>query len=908
MTMAGNASMTIFIGGDNSDFLKKWESTKRALKRGLGSEAMALSESIAAGFAGAAAAMGALGLASIKMAGDMQANKRAFATLLGGSQEAEKFLGDLARFAAETPFELPGLVNASKKLLAYGFAAQAIIPIMAAIGDAAAMLGIGQEGIDRMTLAIGQMQAKGKVSGEEMRQLAEAGVPAWQFLADAIGTDIPTAMDLAEKGAIDSTTGINAVLMGMQGRFKGGMEGLSQEIPGLFSTVKDNVAAVMREMGDKIIAALDIKAKLKSMADYLGQFAEYVKSNGINAALRDLVPKELSLAIFVVAGALFGAAIPAITAFGIALWTALVPMLPYIAAGAALGAVAWMIWQAWEPLGDLFGNTWTAAVAYTQQKWAELKALVFNGVAGVLNAVMPLLNLFGGGLQEAAAGWLSDVTQGAADASNDAAAAVERVQTATDGIKSAFDGVKDKLTSGVQELQNSAGKLNTTFTGLSGSNASEAGSMPASGGGGSAAGSEWDKLEKKAEQVSKAIEDQWVQTTKTELEQLELWRLQQLQALEDTKEANENYQRDLERLEATYSIRRRKIMVDEQKKRNSIWDQAADAARALQTKLGAIGLTGVVKQKFDIETDAASQIDAISRKYRDWEMEYAAATKEQQAEFRKAWQENGIQFAIVEGGMVSLSKQVAAEQVAVEKEKNQKLKDLHYERVKFQEDLDKAREEGDVSAYQALLDTERALFAQDLAGRQKYIDTYYEVWKGSHQSAMEIMAETMSGMYNGLQGFFSDVITGTKSIGEAWRDLGRSIIRIIADIAAKWLASRITMMLGSVFGKVGGTTGQDSGSSFSYTSQWLGKLVPHLATGGYYPGGLALVGENGPELVNFNRTGRVYNANDTRKMLGQSSPTVIMNISTPDAASFRRSQGQIMADMNRAVQNGRRNM
>ena len=109
--MAGHASMTIFIGGDNSDFLKKWEGTKRALRKGLGTEAMALSQSIATGFAAAAAAMGALGIASVKMAGEMQANKRAFATLLGDSQQAEKFLGDLARFAAETPFELPGLVT-----------------------------------------------------------------------------------------------------------------------------------------------------------------------------------------------------------------------------------------------------------------------------------------------------------------------------------------------------------------------------------------------------------------------------------------------------------------------------------------------------------------------------------------------------------------------------------------------------------------------------------------------------------------------------------------------------------------------------------------------------------------------------------------------------------------------------
>jgi tape measure domain-containing protein len=219
--LAGNAAMTIFIGGDNSDFLRKWESTKRTLKKGLGSGAIQASENLMAGFAGLTAAMGALGVASVKMAGDMQANKRAFSTLLGDSKKAEDFLADLAQFAAETPFELPGLVSASKKLLAFGFQAQDIIPMMASIGDAAAMLGMGQEGIDRLTLAIGQMQAKGKVSGEEMRQLAEAGVPAWKFLADAIGVSIPEAMDKAEKGAIDSTTGINAILMGMQDKFKG---------------------------------------------------------------------------------------------------------------------------------------------------------------------------------------------------------------------------------------------------------------------------------------------------------------------------------------------------------------------------------------------------------------------------------------------------------------------------------------------------------------------------------------------------------------------------------------------------------------------------------------------------------------------------------------------------------------
>ena len=884
--MAGNAAMTIFIGGDNSDFLKKWESTKRALKKGLGQEAMAMSESIATGFAAAAAAIGAVGLASIKMAADMQANKKAFSTLLGDSQKAEKFLGDLARFAAETPFELPGLVTASKKLLAYGFAVQDIIPMMAAIGDAAAMLGMGQEGIDRMTLAVGQMQAKGKVSGEEMRQLAEAGVPAWKFLADAIGKDIPTAMKLAESGAIDSTTGINAILTGMQSRFKGGMEGLSQEIPGLFSTIKDNVAAVMREMGDKLIESLDLKTRMKALAESLDAFAGYVKNNGINAALKDLIPKELSLAIFSVAGALVGAAIPAIVSFGVSLWTALAPLAPFLAAGAALGAVAWVIWQAWEPLGQLFGNVWTAAVAYTQEKWAQLKALVFGGVASVISAVMPLLRLFGGGLHDAAATWLAGLSESAASASSDAAAAAERVQSATTGIKNAFDGVKEKLTSGVKELKNTAAKLNTTFKGLSGGTGNAAAS-------GSGAG-DWDRLVKKAEQVSKAIEDQWVQTTKTEIEQLERWREQQLAALEETLAANENYQRDLERLEATYSVRRQKIAAEEVKKKNNIWDQAADAARVLRQKLGSIGLTGVEKQKFEIETDAASQVEAIQRKYRDWSAEYASATKAQQEQFRAAWTANGIQFEMTESGFVTFQRQIAAEQIAVEQEKNQKLQDLHYARTKFQEDLDRARADGEMQRVQELLSTEQALQAQQLAGKQQYIDAYYKIWQDAHRSAMSYMAEATSGLYDGLQGFFSDVISGTKSIGEAWSDLGKRILKIIADIAAQWLASQI---MTSLFGGLGGLFG---GAANGKTP---GLRIPKFALGGEYAGGLALVGERGPELVNFNRGGRIHAAPETRRMLsqGERASTVVFNIRTPDADSFRKSQRQLMDQAKRSI-------
>ena len=88
---------------------------------------------------------------------------------------------------------------------------------------------------------------------------------------------------------------------------------------------------------------------------------------------------------------------------------------------------------------------------------------------------------------------------------------------------------------------------------------------------------------------------------------------------------------------------------------------------------------------------------------------------------------------------------------------------------------------------------------------------------------------------------------------------------------------------------------------------------PTQTEGGNYPGGLALVGEKGPELINFNRGGHVFTAAETKKMLradaNNTRPMIInMNITTPDASSFRRSQSQIMAEANAAFALGRRNL
>jgi len=169
----------------------------------------------------------------------LQTAQIGFTTMLGSSEKAQAFLDDMADFAAKTPFEFPELLDASKRMLAYGFAAGEVLPTLRAVGDAAAALGSGGEGIDRITLALGQIRAKGKLSAEEMRQLTEAGVPAWHILAEAMGTTVPELQKMVSKGLIPGAKAVEMLTEGMTKRFGGMMASMEDTWQGVTSSIKD---------------------------------------------------------------------------------------------------------------------------------------------------------------------------------------------------------------------------------------------------------------------------------------------------------------------------------------------------------------------------------------------------------------------------------------------------------------------------------------------------------------------------------------------------------------------------------------------------------------------------------------------------------------------------------------------
>jgi tape measure domain-containing protein len=193
----------------------------------------------------------------LKLSSDAEQASIAFTTMLGSAEKAAKFQKDLSKFAVNTPFDIAGLRDTSKKMLGFGFSAQSIIPMLTGVGNATAGLGLGQDGIDRITLALGQMRAKAKVSGDEIMQLTEAGIPAWDILAKKMHISTGEVMKLSEKGLIPADKAINALIDGMNQKFPNMMDAQSKSLLGMYNKLKETFnEKLLKKWGDGLATTL----------------------------------------------------------------------------------------------------------------------------------------------------------------------------------------------------------------------------------------------------------------------------------------------------------------------------------------------------------------------------------------------------------------------------------------------------------------------------------------------------------------------------------------------------------------------------------------------------------------------------------------------------------------------------
>jgi len=195
----------------------------------------------------------ALGKASIDAATKLETQRVIFTKLGGSVESANAHLETLKQFALTTPFEFDEVVDADKRLRAMGFTAKEVLPILMAVGNAAAAMGKGPETVGLITKQLSDIRAKGKVEAQELRVLADNGIAAREILAEAFGITIPEVMERTRKGTISAAEGIKALVEGINKRFGGLMEDQMSTMMGRVSNFKDKITFALQEIGTPLI-------------------------------------------------------------------------------------------------------------------------------------------------------------------------------------------------------------------------------------------------------------------------------------------------------------------------------------------------------------------------------------------------------------------------------------------------------------------------------------------------------------------------------------------------------------------------------------------------------------------------------------------------------------------------------
>jgi len=157
---------------------------------------------------------------------------------------AQELLDWMQELAIKSPFTLEGVANAFRTAQAYGFTADEAKRLSQAMIDFAAGSGASETVMSQIALALGQIQAKGKLAGQEVLQLVNAGLPVTQILADAFNVTTAELVDMQQKGLIPAGEAIEAITVYLETNFAGAAERQANTWAGLQGTFAD-----LKEMG-----------------------------------------------------------------------------------------------------------------------------------------------------------------------------------------------------------------------------------------------------------------------------------------------------------------------------------------------------------------------------------------------------------------------------------------------------------------------------------------------------------------------------------------------------------------------------------------------------------------------------------------------------------------------------------
>ena len=216
-----------------------------------------------------------------------------YSNLFGSTELATEFINVLKDFAAVTPFAFSDAEAAAKRLLAYGIQSKNVMYVMQGI-LAASTAQQKPEMIESVSRAMGQIYTKGRLMNEEMRQLAEAGIPAYEILRDKLGLTQEQLQNLGDQ-SIPASKAINALVEGITERFGGVLKQSSKTITGYISNIADNATMLISGMFKPLMSK--VRGALGTVEGFVSKMREIFDTKGIGGVFEALVPPELQGAV-----------------------------------------------------------------------------------------------------------------------------------------------------------------------------------------------------------------------------------------------------------------------------------------------------------------------------------------------------------------------------------------------------------------------------------------------------------------------------------------------------------------------------------------------------------------------------------------------------------------------------------
>ncbi len=180
---------------------------------------------------------------------EVQSLQISFETLLGSKDKATALFGEIRKFAANTPMMLKDLASGAQTMLAFNISAEKVMPMLHAIGDIS--MGDAQK-FESLTLAFSQMSATGRLMGQDLLQMINAGFNPLTEISAKTGKTIGELKEEMEKGKISVDMVTDAFLSATAegGKFHGMLEKQSHGIAGAMSNLQGAVDDMFNDIGE----------------------------------------------------------------------------------------------------------------------------------------------------------------------------------------------------------------------------------------------------------------------------------------------------------------------------------------------------------------------------------------------------------------------------------------------------------------------------------------------------------------------------------------------------------------------------------------------------------------------------------------------------------------------------------